>query len=232
MSVYGAFTQLATSGLSLVDDQAYLIPYNKALSFQIGWKGRLKQIAELQQIVEVNQPQVVYKSDDFDYTLAPETKILKHNRERNRNHEIDELSHVYIIYTTKTGVKFMIMEAYEVNRTRDLYSQSYKKYKSNDGKWTDGNAMDLPFALSNPEKYFKKTLVKRLYDELPKPQKMTDLDVSIKNNPDGDDVQDIPHSVETPVPGEKFDTIEPEIVTPQTEPTELPFDKDKSGQEF
>ena len=84
LSIYGAFTELAASGLSLVDDNAYLIPYKDVLQFQIGWKGRLEQISKIEGIKSINEPMVVYASDDFDYTLAPNVEILKHKRKRKR----------------------------------------------------------------------------------------------------------------------------------------------------
>lgn len=229
MSVYSAFTQLATSGLSLVDDNAYLIPYKDVLQFQIGWKGRLEQISRMQSIVEVNEPMVVYQSDEFDYNLAPKPSIIKHKRDRERP-ENDKITHVYITYETTKGEKCLILEAHEVEKIRDNFSQTYKYWKSKDGKYPDGNAMDLPFALAFPEKYFKKTVVKTLYNSLPKSAAMKALDDAIKLNPDVEEqnTNDVQHEVVS----EPVTTLEPEPEAVEVEVLNKPFDDSKSGEEF
>jgi len=240
MSVYGAFTQLATSGLSLVDDNAYLIPYKEVLQFQIGWKGRLEQMSRMDGIVSMNEPMVVYSSDDFDYTLAPDPAILKHKRKRERPDD-DKITHVYISYKSSHGPKCFIMEAHEIYKIRDQFSESYKYYKSKGGEWKPGQPMDLPFALGFPEKYFKKTCVKTLYNSLPKSPAMKELDSAIKMNADVEEirpVQDVTHEVETPKSDENVEYQEPEIVISpekveaQTDTSKKPFDKSESGQEL
>lgn len=229
MSVYSAFTQLATSGLSLVDDNAYLIPYKDVLQFQIGWKGRLEQISRMESIVEVNEPMVVYESDDFDYNLAPKPSIIKHKRQRERP-EDDKITHVYITYETTKGDKCLILEAHEVEKIRDNFSQTYKYWKSKDGKYPDGNDMDLPFALAFPEKYFKKTVVKTLYNSLPKSEAMKSLDDAIKLNPDVDEQQtdDVQHEVVN----EPSTTLDTETEAVEVDVLGEPFDDSKSGEEF
>lgn len=231
MSVYSAFTQLATSGLSLVDDNAYLIPYKDVLQFQIGWKGRLEQISRLEDIVEVNEPMVVYASDEFDYNLAPKPSIIKHKRQRERP-ENDKITHVYITYETEKGSKCLILEAHEVEKIRDNFSQTYKYWKSKDGKYPDGNDMDLPFALAFPEKYFKKTVVKTLYNSLPKTQAMKALDEAIKLNPDVEEqtTNDVQHEVMEASPMIEHPEDEPEAV--EAKVLEEPFDESKTGKEF
>lgn len=246
MSVYGAFTQLATSGLSLVDDQAYLIPYKDVMQFQIGWKGRLEQIARMDFIKEINEPMVVYKSDDFDYTLAPKPSILKHKRKRERPDD-DELTHVYIIYETDKGTKTFIMERHEIEKIRDNFSETYKFWKSKNGQWAEGKPMALPFALQFPEKYFKKTCVKTLYNSLPKTQEMKNLDNQIKMNIDADEnaseTQDVQHEVmeHDDVHDENFNADQPpfenadDIETVESEVVDessVEIDQGKEGESF
>lgn len=230
MSIYGAFIQLATSGLSLVDDQAYLIPYNDVLQFQIGWKGRLEQISRMDGITSINEPMVVYRSDEFDYTLAPEPGILKHKRELERKDD-DKITHVYITYRNAYGLKCFIMEAHEVDKIRDNFSQTYKSWKKGDPNWPDGNPKDLPFALAFPEKYFKKTAVKSLYNSLPKTAAMKSLDNAIKLNTDVEEpitTTDVEHQV---VEQPQEDVKQPE---PAVEATIMgaPFDENLSGTSF
>lgn len=228
MSVYSAFTQLATSGLSLVDDNAYLIPYKDVLQFQIGWKGRLEQISRMENIVEVNEPMVVYESDELDYSLSPKPSIIIHKRKRERP-DNDKITHVYVTYENTNGTRCLILEAHEVEKIRDNFSQTYKYWKSKGGKYPDGNKMDLPFALAFPEKYFKKTVVKTLYNSLPKSKAMKALDDAIKLNPDVEEAtNDVPHEVvETPVVDSQS---EPEVI--EAEVLDKPFDDSKSGEEF
>lgn len=193
LSIYSSFIELAVSGLTLNDDQAYIIPYKGVATFQIGWRGRLEQISRLDHISEVGLPQVVYESDDFDYELGGlSAKILKHKRTNHDHGKDDIITHVYLIYKTTDGREHcIIMERHEVLAIRDNFSESYKYYIKNNGKGksADGRTWDLdpPMWITHEAEAFKKTIVKRLYKGIPKTGRMRVLDEKVSQYPDHED---------------------------------------------
>jgi hypothetical protein len=122
------------------------------------------------------------------------------------------------------------MEAHEVDKIRDNFSQPYKNWKKKDGKWPDGNAMDLPFALAFPEKYFKKTAVKSLYNALPKTTAMKALDNAIKLNTDVEEpvTTDVEHQVVEQQPGHD----QQQVPAVEAKVQGAPFDEGLSGKSF
>ena len=191
LSIYSSFIELAVSGLTLNDSQCYIIPYKGVATFQVGWRGRLEQIARLPYVQEIGQPTVVYESDDFDYALGGLTpQIIKHKRTTHEhsedlaNEHYDPITHVYLKYSSEGHEKSIIMERHEVLAIRDNFSESYKYYARMGGKYQNGSPIDPPMWVSHPEEAFKKTLVKRLYKQLPKTGRMQILDDTISDRPD------------------------------------------------
>ncbi len=187
ISKYMALIQLAASGLTMGDDQCYMIPKAGSVTFQVGWKGRLAQISSLKDVIYIQQPQVVYEGDDFEFSLGDDPKIIKHvpckpsKREKEDGRSL--INYVYVVIATKNGKLLYIMDREEVLNIRDRRSDSYKYWKKNGGKesmWTT----DEPQA-------FRKTVVKRAYQQIAKiisiPQTMKDLDSQIDKNPDPED---------------------------------------------
>jgi recombinational DNA repair protein RecT len=198
-TIYSSFVELAVSGLTLQDGQAYIIPYNKKAQFQIGWKGRLEQIQQIPAVNWINTPVLVYASelDNFDYEIREgAVHIIKHKPNLKRP-EKDPIQFVYLTIETAFGVKTHLMSREDVLAIRDRYSIPYKRYiedckstgtevgKPIKKKGQHGDYfVDPPFWVTNESEAFKKTLVKRVYKELPKTARMKALDSKIEENYD------------------------------------------------
>ena len=205
-SVYSAFIELAVSGQSLLDGEAYIIPYGKKAQFQVGYKGRINQMNTLPGIVHVAMPQVVYDVDDFDYVLGEEPRILKHKPVKVRPKEA-VLTHVYLIierdptHSSPKAKDVYLMDREEVLGIRDRYSQSYRMYiadckklnkeigstfKKHIGEASAGFDVwvEPPMWIANETEAWKKTVVKRAYKWVPKTPRMKALDAKIAANVD------------------------------------------------
>jgi phage RecT family recombinase len=203
-SIYSAFIELAVSGVSLNEGESYIIPYGKKAGFQVGYKGRVKQMQEIPAFSYVNMPQVVYTRDEFDYVLGEEPKVLKHRPQRKRE-EGDELEFVYMVIERHNAPsKTYIMTREQVLNIRDHYSQPYIQYMAEcikQGKkpgekltkqMTGQNGpytiyIDPPMWITSPEEAWKKTICKRAYKWVPKTAKMKALDAKIAGNQDPED---------------------------------------------
>lgn len=135
-SRYVSLMRLAISGVSLDDGEASLIPRGKACTLHIQWKGRRAQIANLPQVMHVEEPTVVY---DCDCDPAQTDKPFKATRGMNGLVINDwERAHVrpegalpvcvYVLVAYNYGIKAYLMERSDVIAIRDEYSDSYKKY--------------------------------------------------------------------------------------------------------
>lgn len=200
-SIYSAWVELHASGATLNEGHAYIIPYGKVAQFQMGWKGRLEQLVQIPNIVNIPPPQVVYDNDEFDYELGEKPRIIKHKpAKENRG----ELAYVYVVVEKSSGLEVHIMTKAEVHNIRDRYSIPYKKYiaecsaqgknigeplikKMNgpNGPWD--LTIEPPMWITSPDQAWKKTLVKRVYNSTPKSARMKALDERIKNNFDPED---------------------------------------------
>jgi recombinational DNA repair protein RecT len=216
-SIYGAWIELSISGLTLRDGLTYIVPFKGKAQFMVGWKGRLEQINELPNVEYVHEPQVVYDCDDFEYEKGANVTIKKH-KPGTRVKE-SKITHVYLAIDFKHATRVYIMDAVDVYSIRDRYSESFKYYKSRGGKWDDGNPMDEPMWISDEAQAFKKTIVKRVYNTLPKLTKHRMLDE--KQNK----VVGVEHDAEDLVETTTTDLSEKEF----TDFTEIP--DDESGDE-
>jgi recombinational DNA repair protein RecT len=229
-SIYGAWIELAISGLSLRDGLSYIVPYGKKASFMVGWKGRLEQMLEMPQIVHVPEPQVVYDCDIFEYELGEKTKIHKHIREGKAERTKDsKITHVYLTIKMSHGSETYIMERLDVLNIRDRFSAGYKSYvadckannkqigetfsitknKSNN-QGTYQQKIEPPMWVTDEAQAFKKTLVKRVYGGLPKLPKQKYLDSKIKvleEKIDADEVKDMKFDEFTEIADEKTGEI-------------------------
>lgn len=187
-SVYAAFMEHALSGLTLRDGLAYLIPYGSKCQWMPGWKGRLEQILEMPDVVHVHEPQVVYDCDEFRYEKGMKTIIHSHVPKFPRP-ENAEISFVYVVVEFTYGPIVYMMDAVQVTNIRDKYSSSYKQYLVDvknvqpNGKVVKSGRngtyevdFEPPMWVSDKEQAFKKTLVKRVYTNLPKLPKHKLLD--------------------------------------------------------
>lgn len=213
-TVYAAFIELAISGLTLRDGLSYIIPYGKKAQWQPGWKGRLEQILEIPTVVHVHEPQVVFEGDTFVYEKGMKTIIHKHipmdSRPKNAT-----IKYVYLIVEFNYGAMVYMMDREEVLNIRNNYSTSYKsyikdlakphnkdrkvgdklliKYKDKQtGEWKEYESDDLPMWISDEIQAWKKTLVKRTYNNLPKLPKHKALDDKLvafyQENPDAQQI--------------------------------------------
>ncbi len=217
-TIYSSFIELAASGLTLQDDLAYIIPYGDKAQFQPGWKGRLEQISKMPEVQFVNSPILVYESDEFDYEVINGKNVIKKHKPNMKRPEGDEITFVYLSIDTVYGNKIYLMSAADVYSIRDRYSQTYKSYmaditqrnlKPGDSfKKTitprGGSSFEItvepPFWVTSPGQAFRKTLVKRVYGELPKTPRMKALDARIASNVDPEtgemhDTQDIDYGI-------------------------------------
>lgn len=196
VSVYTSIVELFVSGLTLLDGLGYLIPTKGKCRFQVGYKGRVEQLNMMPTIEMAAPAQVVYSSDDFDYTLGERPQILKHKPAKGRGIDPKDLMEfAYFLIEETNGRKVLtLMQRHEILAIRDTYSEPYKYWKSKGGKYDNGSAMKLPMWLimyegqivDNPEA-FKKTVINRAYKMAPKTARMKALDEKIKDAPDVED---------------------------------------------
>lgn len=211
-SIYSAFIELAVSGLTLNEGLAYIIPYKDKAQFQIGWKGRLEQMSQMPEMKLIAEPQLVYTSDEFDYEIRNGVPVIIKHKPAKERPSNDQILFVYMTCDTQYGYKTWIMSRSEVLSIRDRYSAGYKQYMKAGGKWQDGKPMDPPFWISDEGQAFKKTLIKRVYNGLPKTARLKALDTKISSNFDKEDgtvesetidygiTQEVAHEVVTPQP--------------------------------
>lgn len=179
-SLYSVWIELAISGLSLRDGLTYVVPYKQKATFQVGWKGRLEQMQQFPTVINVDEPQVVYSCDEFVYEKGMKTVIHKH-RPMYPRPEGAMLHFVYMVIHHTYGTVVHMMDRDEVLAVRDKYSQSYKQYlddlaKSPDGKKVQKNGFNGPYMadieapmwVDSEAQAWRKTIVKRVYNNTPK----------------------------------------------------------------
>lgn len=203
LSIYATFIELAVSGLTLNDQQAYIIPYGNQAQFQIGWRGRLEQISQLETIQQVGHPQVVYEDDEFDYELGGlNAKIIKHKPAVYGDDEKPRIIFVYLVYKQFGEEKSIIMTREECHKIRDRFSKSYGYWKSKGGEKSN---VETPFWVEFEAEAFKKTIVKRLYKNIPKSRHLQHLDDRIKDN---EDVEEVNYTVVDDSLGEEAKVVD------------------------
>jgi len=204
-SKYAAWIQLFVSGRTLSDGDSYIIAYGKQAQFQIGWKGRLAQMGEIPEIINIPPPQVVYEGDTFKMELGEEPKIIQHIPTRENR---GQLIYVYLIIQKKSGKELHYMDRERVLGIRDRYSKSYDQYiadcKAGNHKIGDtfkksmgtyDVTVEPPMWVSSEEEAWKKTLVKQAYKvQQNKTPRMKSVDKAIENNED-EEIQDINYNV-------------------------------------
>jgi phage RecT family recombinase len=210
-SIYSSFIELAVSGCSLNEGEAYIIPYSGKAQFQIGYKGRINQMAVIPGVEYVHMPQVVYSCDVFEYELGDNPKVIKHAPAKTRGKN-DIITHVYMIVdreptpTNPKAKEMFIMDREQVISIRDRYSKPYRYYmadcarlnktpgdtfkKTIQGK-NGGNPFEVlvepPMWVSSEAEAWKKTIAKRAYKWMPKTARQKALDAKIAANFDPED---------------------------------------------
>lgn len=183
-SIYSSFIELGVSGLTLQDGLSYIIPYGKTAQFQIGWKGRLEHISWMADVIDVQEPQVVYQGDAFKRSLGESPRIILHEASEDiKRKEQPKVGVYFIVVTGSGGVKTFYLDAADIYKVRDTYSKPYIYYIKANGSWPDGRPMDKPYWLTNEEAAFKKTIIKNVYNWLPnKSNRLKALDSKIRAN--------------------------------------------------
>lgn len=208
-SIYAAWIQLFAAGRTLIDGDSYIVAYGKQAQFQIGWKGRLAQMGDIPEIVNIPPPQVVYEGDIFEMELGENPRIIKHMPCKDASKRGD-LTHVYLIIHKKSGKELHWMDRAAVLGIRDRYSKSYQQYIADCkalGKEVGSTfkkpmqagydiTVEPPMWVSSEEQAWKKTLVKRAYNsQTNKTPRMKALDREIEKNIEEEDIQNIDYSI-------------------------------------
>jgi recombinational DNA repair protein RecT len=198
VSIYSTFIDLSVSGLSLIDDEAYIIPYSKGYganatsvaTFQIGYRGRLKQISVAPGVKYVKEPKVVYSDETFEYSVIDGSYKVTNHVPKVTHEEGAQIVAVYCYIQFEHGLECYLMTRQEVLEVR-AFSQSWKQYEKDlkdavNGKITrKGNngtyEADLkePMWKTNEPEAFKKTLIKRMYKYVPKTKLAEALDKKV-----------------------------------------------------
>lgn len=173
-SQYTAWIQLLVSGGSLSDGDCYIMKMGKQAVFMPGWRGRLRMMGEIPEIINIPPPQVVGVNDEFEYELGETPKIIKH---RPAKGERGELTHVYLVIEKASGKELHIMDRQQVLAIRDRYSKSYQQYVADckAGNHPIGSTfkkqmpsyevtVEPPMWVSSEQSAWKKTMVKRAWD--------------------------------------------------------------------
>lgn len=212
-SIYAAWIQLFAAGRTLIDGDSYIVAYGKQAQFQIGWKGRLAQMGDIPEIINIPPPQVVYDNDEFDFELGENPRIIKH---KPKKEDRGALAYVYLVIHKKSGKETHIMDRAAVLGIRDRYSKSYQQYMADCkalGKEVGSTfkkpmqgydiTIEPPMWISSEEQAWKKTLVKRAYaSQQNKTPRMKALDREIEKNIDEEEVQNIDYAVVNDAPKE------------------------------
>lgn len=178
-SAYQCWMQLCLSGLSLNEGMAHLVPFNGKMVFMPGWKGRMQQLNDIPGVVFVHEPQCVYDCDEFQYELGTNPRVIKHiPGERKADSKITT---VYFVIDYVHGPKTMFMEAIEIEKIRNKYSQAYKQYvadkaQADESGWVHKKKrsgepysykLEEPAWVSSESEMFKKTIVHRAWKNQP-----------------------------------------------------------------
>ena len=197
--------------------QAYLIPYwnNKTKAydcqFQLGYKG-LIDLAYRSGEVIIIQAHMVYKNDDFTYSLGLDP-VLRHIPVRTRSGR-GELTDVYAMFRTKSGgYGFEVMSIEDVREHAKQYSQSYR---SGFSPWaTHFEAMAKKTVLKQALNYapMKSDFVRGLAaDETVKIELSEDMYTVSNVMIDVDEIQEAEQSGDIPAPAadivDKADSVE------------------------
>ena len=125
MSIMSAVMDSAVCGLEMNTplDHAYLIPYGKEATFQLGYKGLVELCHRTNKYKRIDAV-AVYEQDHFEYELGLNHK-LEH---RPSDEQSGEPTHYYAVIELINGFnKFVVMSHKQVLAHGIEYSPSYKK---------------------------------------------------------------------------------------------------------
>ena len=208
-SKYTAFMDLCTSDLTLADGISYVLTMDKKkVIWMPGWKGRLEQINRLSNVKFAYVPEVVYDCDEFVMSKGMKKEIITHI-EGKRTPESKIIRVYFIIDYHDVGPVVYDMTREDVEHVAFTKSPSMKKYLEdlkkpinkdriigdpllisfqdrNDGnqwKTFEQTPDKMPMFLSDQQQYFKKAIIKRTYQDIPKLDKrLNEIDARISEN--------------------------------------------------
>ncbi len=104
-SIANALFDMVLQGMSVAKNQGYFIVYGKQLTFQRSYFGTIALARRCGAIDKVPAAQVIYKDDDFVYTIEDgNIKILKHEQ-KLANIDNSKIVGAYAIVTLMDGTK-------------------------------------------------------------------------------------------------------------------------------
>jgi len=179
-SFLGAIIQCSTLGLEPGSGlgQAYLIPYGKEVTMQIGFQGKI-DIAMRSGKIDSIIADCVYQDDDFDFFTNGMGQHIEHRPNWKSERLEKDIKIVYAIAKVKDGGSVI---AY---MTRNEIDNHRKKFSKGGNIWRDHFA-----------EMAKKTVINRLYKYLPKSIEMKES-IKIDNKPEPTDFYQ-PQTIDTP----------------------------------
>lgn len=157
-SFIGAVLQAAQCGLEIgpTIGQAYVIPYKRTATLQIGYKG-LIQLCRRSGEISLVKAQTVYKNDEFNYSLGLNPDLVHIPAKGDRGEPVA----YYAFYKTKDGFSdFEVMTYEEVLEHAHKYSKSSvyangggKVFKADSAWASDFDAMAKKTVLKKALKY-------------------------------------------------------------------------------
>lgn len=130
-SVYAAVLESARLGLEIGGPmaQAYLVPYGRKATFQLGYRGLIDLVIRAGSATDVNV-EYVYEGDTFRRELGINGKWV-HIASSDQERESKPITHVYAEFLLPDGrVKRHTMTASEINEHARQFSPSFAKKDS------------------------------------------------------------------------------------------------------
>lgn len=159
LSIANSFLQLAKSGVSLSDGQAYVIPYGKEATLQVGAQGRKQQLYMFG-AKSVNTD-VVYKDDEIKFDMANK-KVLVHNS----GGFSDEIIGAYIEVEMQNGTRYLKRKsAKEIEEIKNM-SKMYKKYLTDIETASKPDSVDKPYMVAFPSEHAKNVMYRAVLKDL------------------------------------------------------------------
>lgn len=155
MSFLGALMQAAQLGLepNTPLGQAYIIPYGKEATFQIGYQGLLDLAYRTGQYKSIYAVEV-YENDHFEYEEGLERKL---QHKPNPKPEDEPIYYYAVYHLINGGYGFAVMSRDRIITHRNKYSAAAKSGKSS--PWdTDFDSMAKKTVLKQALKYAPKSV--------------------------------------------------------------------------
>ena len=159
VSIANSFLQLAKSGVSLSDGQAYVIPYGKEATFQVGAQGRKQQLYMFG-AKKVNTG-VVYEGDEIKFDMANK-KVSVHNSSGFS----DVIIGAYIEVEMNNGTRYLkTKNSKEIEEIKKM-SKQYKKYLTDVQTASDPESIDKPYMVAFPSEHAKNVMYRAVLKDL------------------------------------------------------------------